>query len=430
MSRTDWSIGAAAKSMESPTNTNRKRRIGYLVPEFPAQTHIFFWREILALRELGIDPVLISTRRPALGTISHQWAESAMGDTHYLFSRSLFDWIAALFFLLRRLAGSTGSLAAALGDEEYVGTRGRLNLMASLMVASRLARFVQAHGVAHVHVGSCGRSAEIAALGAILGGFTYSLSMLGPSFSTYGRQHRLKWRHAAFGLFQSQMLIEEGRQRLGPDFPKRYAHAPVGVDTDRMHRTQPYQPWEPGEACRLYSCGRLNPVKGHEDVIDAVCLLRTRGIDARLIIGGEDERGGTGYRLNVEKHILKRDALHFVQLLGAVSEETNRSQYQAAHVYVMGSHDEAAGAVAAMEAMAIATPVVMCRAGATAELITDGEDGLLTEPRRPEQIAEAVEKVLRDPALADHLRLNGRRKIQSRYSHRISAEALCRLLEE
>jgi len=93
--------------------------------------------------------------------------------------------------------------------------------------------------------------------------------------------------------------------------------------------------------------------------------------------------GGTGYRLDVQKHIQKRDASQYVQLLGAVSEESNRSQYQAAHVYVMGSHVEAAGAVAAMEAMALATPVVMCRAGATVELITEGEDGLLTEPRCP-----------------------------------------------
>ncbi|MBT9551245.1 MAG: glycosyltransferase family 4 protein [Hydrogenophaga sp.] len=415
--------------MEKSANATRPTRIGYLVSEFPAQTHIFFWREISALRDLGVDTVLISTRQPAQGTISHRWAESAIRDTHYLLSKNWFDWIAALFFLLRRSAGRMGSLVAALGDDEYAGARSRFNLMVCLLVASRLARFVHAHRLDHVHVGSCGRSAEIAALGSILGDFTYSLSMLGPTFSTYGRQHRLKWRHAAFGLFQSQMLVQEGRQRLGPDFPKRYAQAPVGVDTDRMDRTQPYQAWRPGDPCRLYSCGRLNPVKGHEDVIDAVCLLRARGIDARLIIGGEDERGGTGYRLDVQKHIAKCEASSFVQLLGAVSEETNRSQYEAAHVYVMGSHDEAAGAVAAMEAMAMATPVVMCRAGATAELITDGEDGLLTEPRSPAQMADAVERVLRDPALADHLRLNGRKKIQSRYSHRVSAEALHRLLD-
>jgi colanic acid/amylovoran biosynthesis glycosyltransferase len=403
-------------------------RIGYLVPEFPAQTHIFFWREISALREAGIETVLISTRKPAPGIMSHRWAEAAMRDTHYLLAVDVSDWLGALGFLLRRSMNRLAPLIAALRDEEYAGLRGRFGLTVSLLVGARLARFAQQQRLDHVHVGSCGRSAEIAALGSILGDFRYSLSMLGPTFLTYGRQHRLKWRHAAFGLFQSHMLVEEGLQRLGPDFPKRYAHAPVGVDTNRMVRTEPYVAWRAGAPCRLYSCGRLNPIKGHEDVIDAVCLLRARGFDAHLTIGGEDEQGGSGYRLEVQKHIAKREATSFVQLLGAVSEETNRGQYQAAHVYVMGSHDEAAGAVAAMEAMAMSTPVVMCRAGATAELIADGEEGLLTQPRCPEQLAEAVEKVLRNPELAERLRLNGRRKIESRYSHRVSAEALRGLL--
>lgn len=414
--------------MAHSETSSKPRRIGYLVPEFPAQTHIFFWREISALREAGIETVLISTRKPAQQIMSHRWAEAAMRDTHYLLSGHVTEWLAAGWFLLLRSARRLGPLAAALGDEEYTGVRARLHLLVSLLVGARLARLARAHRLDHVHVGSCGRSAEIAALGSILGDFAYSLSMLGPRFSTYGQQHRLKWRHAAFGLFQSQMLLEEGRQRLGPDFPRRFAHAPVGVDTSRMARSEPYSAWRPGEPCRLYACGRLNPIKGHEDVIDAVCLLRARGIDARLNIGGEDEQGGTGYRLEVQKHIAKRQASSFVQLLGAVSEETNRSQYQAAHVYVMGSHDEAAGAVAAMEAMAMATPVVMCRAGATAELIEDGVDGLLTQPHSPEQLADAVEKVLRDPLFAERLCLNGRGKIESRYSHRVSADALCSLL--
>lgn len=414
--------------MAHSEHSKKPLRIGYLVPEFPAQTHIFFWREITALRELGIETVLISTRKPAPGIMSHQWAAAAMRETHYLLSVALPEWLAALGFLLRRSGSRLSPLIAALRDDEYAGIRGRLQLSVSLLAGARLARFAQAHRLDHVHVGSCGRSAEIAALGSILGDFRYSLSMLGPTFQTYGRQHRLKWRHASFGLFQSHMLVQEGLQRLGPDFPRRYAHAPVGVDTGRMVRTEPYVAWRPGEPCRLYSCGRLNPIKGHEDVIDAVCLLRARGIDAHLTIGGEDEQGGSGYRLQVQKHISKRDASSFVVLLGAVSEETNRGQYQSAHVYVMGSHDEAAGAVAAMEAMAMSTPVVMCRAGATAELIEDGEDGLLTPPRSPEHLANAVEKVLRDPALAERLRVNGRQKIESRYSHRVSAEALNGLL--
>ena len=41
-------------------------RLGYLIPEFPGQTHIFFWREVLTLRAMGVEVVMISTRQPPL----------------------------------------------------------------------------------------------------------------------------------------------------------------------------------------------------------------------------------------------------------------------------------------------------------------------------------------------------------------------------
>src|SRR5205085_7429246 len=48
-------------------------RIGVLIPEFPAQTHIFFWRELQALWGLGIETDLVSTRRPPPALAVHRW---------------------------------------------------------------------------------------------------------------------------------------------------------------------------------------------------------------------------------------------------------------------------------------------------------------------------------------------------------------------
>ena len=45
-------------------------RLGYFVPEFPSQTHIFCWREVVALRGLGVQVHLLSSRRPAPGAAS------------------------------------------------------------------------------------------------------------------------------------------------------------------------------------------------------------------------------------------------------------------------------------------------------------------------------------------------------------------------
>ena len=52
-------------------------RIAYLIPEFPGQTHIFFWRERAALKKIGIATCLLSTRRPPKASSSHDWAALA-----------------------------------------------------------------------------------------------------------------------------------------------------------------------------------------------------------------------------------------------------------------------------------------------------------------------------------------------------------------
>src|SRR5712692_12111612 len=49
------------------------------------------------------------------------------------------------------------------------------------------------------------------------------------------------------------------------------------------------------------------------------------------------------------------------------------------------------------EAMAAGRPVIASAAGGPVEMITSGEDGLLVEPGGPEDLAAAIESLLRDP---------------------------------
>jgi len=53
-----------------------KVRWGYLVPDFPTQTHVFFWREIQALRDMGEQMFLV----PPGGL--HPWPVAT--NSHYL----------------------------------------------------------------------------------------------------------------------------------------------------------------------------------------------------------------------------------------------------------------------------------------------------------------------------------------------------------
>src|SRR5262249_30234532 len=144
--------------------------------------------------------------------------------------------------------------------------------------------------------------------------------------------------------------------------------APMGVDVSGFHRGIPYAPWEGGGPLSVFSCGRLNPCKGHADLIRAVQLVAGRGIDARLTIAGEDETGGDGYHRTLASLIEALGVGDRVQLLGAVSESRVRAELEQAHVFALASLAEPLG-VAIMEAMAMSVPVVVTGAGGVPELV-------------------------------------------------------------
>jgi colanic acid/amylovoran biosynthesis glycosyltransferase len=406
-----------------------KVRIGYFPPEFPGQTHIFLWREIHALCELGIESDLVSTRRPPKAIVSHSWSEEAQKNTTYLIPFGFKDFLVACLEILR--AGPLAWLhcLSIVITAKDLSFSQRLRLLALILPAGKLAWLARDKGWSHIHVPSCADAANIAMFASILCGITYSLSLLGPTLEGYGPNQEQKWKHATFVLIMSELLFKVAKERLAGFLPDLVEIAPVGVDLDEIKRHSPYIPWEAGTPCRIYSCGRLNRVKGHNYLIETVALLRQRGIDVRLQIAGEDEKGGSGYRRDLEKFIQDKSMSDYVELLGAVSEEKHRQCLEEAHVFALASLNEGIS-VAIMEAMAMEMPVVVTDVGGNSELIDNGADAIMVQPEKPEEMADAIEKVLKDKVLTLSLSQESRKKVAAKFNHRISAGILARCLDE
>jgi colanic acid/amylovoran biosynthesis glycosyltransferase len=406
------------------------RKIGYLTTEFPGQTHIFLWREYNELLNLGVDAELISTRKPHPGIVSHSWSTRATANTRYIFPFQLSDLfcIARCLFIIKKSGFS--QIWQIFSDTAELNLKQKLSLVLMLIASMKVAILAKQQGWSHIHSTTCGNAANIAMFASRIINITYSVSLLGPKLETYGPNQRNKWRFATFALFQSSKLLQDAEKTLAGFLPKLYCFAPVGVDASVMMRKDKYRPWSGLGRCYLYSCGRLNPIKGHEYVIAAVRQLRDEGYDVLLTIGGEDIDGGTGYRNNIEQCIREHQLDGKVTLLGAVSEEQNRDNLAKAHIYVMGSLDEAAGAVAAMEAMCMMLPVVMPNVGATSELIEHKKEGLLCQPKQSGQLTECIKQLMNDPNYSVQLGQAGREKVVKRFNHRISAGAIAAYLNQ
>ena len=395
-------------------------RLGYLVPEFPRQTHVFFWRECEQLRRRGVEPVFLSTRRPPPAACPHEFRDRAAAATHYVFpppASSVLSLLArpvGLIRVLRYWVGLSGSV------------KERANYLGLLACAAHLAGYCRRHDVTHVHVHSCGHAALLAAFAQRLGGPGYSLT-LHNALEDHGPLQRQKWRHARFAIVVTNRLREEVKEKIGPDLPPVYV-ASMGVDLEAFQRTAPYRPAEPGGPVRVFACGRLHPGKRHDVLIRAVGLLRKDGLDARLTIAGEDADSGTGqFRRNLEDLAAELGPTDVVRLPGSMSEAQIRGELEAAHVFALSSDTEALGIVL-VEAMAMRAPVVTTAVGGTTELVRDGENGLAVPPGDPAAMAGAIRRIVTDPVLAEKFSAAGRATVEAGYGSDRSAETLVQAL--
>ena len=408
--------------------------LGYLVPEFPGQTHGFFWREIGVLTQLRIQPDIVSTRHPRKDSANQEWGGQAERLTTYLVPSSLPEVVSIVRELrtpgpsrmaeiIRAAYEMSGQRSSPFPRPRHI--RALARQLAWLALGAALSGLARERGWQHIHVHSCGNAANIALYAHLLSGLPYSLTLHGP-LGDYGPNQVHKWANAAFSIVITDELNGQVRRALGAALPRHIAVAPMGVDAEEFRRATPFSPWSGQEAFRLFSCGRLNPSKGHDVLLAAVATMHRDGADVELTIAGEDESGGAGYHRELERLIERHGLHHHVRLLGAVPASRIRQELDRSHAFALASHAEPLG-VAIMEAMCMGVPVVATAAGGVPELVVDGT-GLLVSPGNPKELAGALMRLMTDPELSVALGNAGRERATTAFGHRRSAELLAQLV--
>jgi glycosyltransferase involved in cell wall biosynthesis len=110
-----------------------------------------------------------------------------------------------------------------------------------------------------------------------------------------------------------------------------------------------------------------------------------------------------------------------VQLLGPRSQGEVRQLLAAAQLFVLACVPEKDGGsdnlpTAIVEAMLARTPVISTRLAGIPEMIVDGQDGLLVPPKDPAALADAMARLLSDPAGAESLGQKGRLSAEGKFA--------------
>jgi phosphatidyl-myo-inositol dimannoside synthase len=173
------------------------------------------------------------------------------------------------------------------------------------------------------------------------------------------------------------------------------------------------QPWH-GHPFTL-SIGELKERKGHHLAIAAFAAVAPRHPDLRHYVVGKPS--GDGYERGLGEIASRAGVADRVRFLGNVSEAEKIDLLQRARVFVHTPVTAADGGfegfgIVYLEAAACGIPSIGTRGSGAEDAIVDGETGLLVDPTAT-AVAEALERLLTDPALAGRLGALGRERARA-----------------
>lgn len=222
------------------------------------------------------------------------------------------------------------------------------------------------------------------------------------------------------------VVSEAMRQRLQRDeLPTTQVEVlPMGLDLiDRF--TPAAVRREEGE---ILFVGRLIPIKGCRQLIEAFALLKARGLAHRLRVVGDGPE-----RTALHAHARQLGVQDSVEFAGAVRNEELSAWYRRASLlvapYVEQGGDAAEGlGMVPLEAIGCHCPVVATPGAQVNTLIRDGETAWLAPSTAPADLAATIAMALAEPAERLRRSAVARSESLSRFDWRVIAQRYAELL--
>jgi glycosyltransferase involved in cell wall biosynthesis len=169
--------------------------------------------------------------------------------------------------------------------------------------------------------------------------------------------------------------------------------------------------------------GQVGEWKGHEDLFEAIGILKAEGCSLRCAIFG------TGSPEYLQRLRSMADALGISSALhwhGFVQRAEDI--YSAIDICVVPSRFEEPFGLVAAEAGACGLPVIATRRGGLAEIVQDSETGFLVSENAPRELASRLRRLVDDSQLRTRLGAKARERVLANFSEQVMIdriEALC-----
>jgi colanic acid/amylovoran biosynthesis glycosyltransferase len=407
-------------------------RIAYLTGEYPRATDTFIQREIITLRERGVDVHTFSIRPTGDEHMVGEEQKSERDRTFYILPANPIKLFFAHLSLLFSTPKEYFDAVKLAWLTSQPGIRGAFYQLFYFLEAGILAKQIKIRDLAHLHNHIAEGSGTVAMLAAKLGGFTYSFTLHGPNIFFRAHQWRLdeKIKRALFvscisNYARSQGMIFAPHEKwnqmhiihcgIDPKLFNVVSHQNSGEQNlgdqnlgDQNSGDQ--NSGEKNQGKRLLFVGRLATAKGLPILLESLVVLKRLHPDILLTVVGDGPD-----RENLQKITVQLGLNSNVHYVGYKSQTEVREYFQQTDIFVMSSFAEGIPVVL-MEAMASGLPVVATQIAGVSELVEDGINGYLVPPGNAMFLQEKIEKLLVDAKLRAKFGTSGRIKVEQEFN--------------
>jgi glycogen(starch) synthase len=274
--------------------------------------------------------------------------------------------------------------------------------------------------VIHAHNGRTAISAAIAVSGAKVGACVFTQHFLEPgqdsrkgvkaliSKKIHGWKNRRIDQFIAISDAVRQSMLHRGEATLD-----KITLVPNGIQMPDRSKLKPSAELRkelniPADAPLIVCAARLQPEKDVPTLVTAMGIVIKTSPSAVCVIAGEGPQLAMISRQIDDAGLQKN-----VRLLGF--REDAISLMNAGDMFVLPSIAEPFGLVL-LEAMSLAKPVISTRAGGPMEIVFENQTGLLVRPSAPAELAEAIKKLIVDPAAARQFGQSGFSRFEERFT--------------
>ncbi len=211
------------------------------------------------------------------------------------------------------------------------------------------------------------------------------------------------WSRTAGFIAANRAILEAARPLLEP------GKTPSAVIFPGVEDPGPPVPFPAGGPV-IGILGRLDPVKGHEVLLQAAALILRRVPEASFLAAGREENAKTARLQDLARELGIGGRVRF---LGHVADAA--AFMRGCHLGVVASLGSEAVSRAAAEWLACARPLVASSVGSLPEYLEGCEGGELVPPGDPEALARAALSML-EPGRRDSAAAGARKRYEDRFS--------------